>query len=110
MLTVSALVPEVLDAISPKSRPTYATGIRLLDSSLGRSHLDRVRLTDLERLRDQLRRDVGLRTVQKARQRGRTLRAYDPDAHGKGAAENLVRAVRFFFSYACAAGHLANSP
>src|SRR4051812_22775887 len=110
MVTVEDLVDEVLEAISPKSRPTYATGIRLLAHRLGRCPLDEVKLADLERLRDQVRRDVGLRKVQRARAQGRRLRAYDPDAHGKGAAENFVRGVRFFFTHACAAGYLVSSP
>ncbi|MGY1683394.1 tyrosine-type recombinase/integrase [Geodermatophilus sp. SYSU D01176] len=110
MLTIGELVPEVLDAISAKSRPTYATGLRLLADTLGERRLDDVRLTDLERLRNEVRHDVGVRRVERARATGRALRAYDPDVYGKGAAENLVRGVRFFFTYACAAGHLASSP
>jgi site-specific recombinase XerD len=107
---VGELLPEVLGAISAKSRPTYATGLRLLAQTLGERRLDDVRLTDLERLRNDVRHDVGLRTVQRARATGRALRAYDPDVYGKGAAENLVRGVRFFFTYACASGHLGSSP
>ncbi|MBM7804199.1 site-specific recombinase XerD [Geodermatophilus bullaregiensis] len=109
-MRVHELVPEVLSAMSDKSRPTYARGIRLLDAELGGYELADVRLTDLERLRDRLQSEVGVATVKRARAVGRRLLAYDPDAHGKGAAENFVRAARFFFRYACKAGLLSQSP
>jgi site-specific recombinase XerD len=38
------------------------------------------------------------------------LPSYDPDAYGRGAAENFVRATRFFYTRACKAGILAHSP
>jgi integrase len=110
MITISELMEPVLAAISPKSRPTYRTGLRLLEQRLGDRPLDAVRLTDLEALRDETRREVGRRTVERARAHGRRLRSYDPDAHGRGAAENAVRAIRFFFTYARKAEYLSASP
>ncbi|MGY1608471.1 tyrosine-type recombinase/integrase [Geodermatophilus sp. SYSU D00700] len=110
MTTVADLMPRALAAISDKSRPTYATGLRLLEQRLGGYDLHAVTLADLELLRDDVRTTVGRRTVQRARSTGRRLRSYDPDVHGRGAAENFVRAVRFFFGYATKAGLLATSP
>jgi site-specific recombinase XerD len=103
-------MPEVLAAVSPKSRPTYGKGLRALEHSFGDLPLDEVRLTHLTRLRDEMRREVGEAKVNRARRTGRQLRAYDPDAHGKGAAENTVRALRFFFRYAHDAGLIQVSP
>jgi integrase len=68
-----------------------------------------VRLTDLEYLRERLRSDVGVATVSRAHATGRRLRAYDPDTYGKGAAENFVRGMRFFFHYARKAELLSHS-
>src|SRR3954447_4955717 len=110
MSTVAELIDEALTAVSEKSRPTYGTGIRLLGQELGERPLAAVHLADLEALRDRVRRDVGIATVARARRSGRRLASYDPDAYGKGAAENFVRATRFFFAYACRAELLASSP
>lgn len=110
MLTVRELMPEVRSVVSSKSLPTYGTGLRLLETSLGDVPLSEVRAVDLRRLRDDVQRRAGQQRVDSARSRGRPLRAYDPDAHGQGAAENFVRAARFFFAYAVDAGHLAASP
>lgn len=110
MTTVGELMPRAIAAVSDKSRPTYATGLRLLSATFGDTDLAAVNLAELEQLRDQVRLEVGRRTVQRARATGRRLRSYDPDAYGRGAAENFVRAVRFFFAYAAKAGLLGQSP
>jgi site-specific recombinase XerD len=110
MLTVEDLAPVAIAAISPNSRRTYRTGIRRLVADLGDRPLDTVTLADLESIRDRARLEVGTRTVQRARSSGRRLRSYDPDAYGRGAAENFVSATRFFFGRAVAGGHLADSP
>lgn len=110
MQTIAELMTEVLAAISTKSRPTYRTGLRLLEERLGDRPLDGVRLTELEALRDHIHHDVGERTVARALAQGRRLRSYDPDAHGQGAAENAVRAIRFFFAFAVRAELLDVSP
>ncbi|QWZ09678.1 tyrosine-type recombinase/integrase [Nocardioides panacis] len=107
---MSDLTDTVLARVSPKSLPTYRPGILLLAKEHGHRLLEEVRLPDLERLRDQTRYEVGLRKVEMARQRGRLLRSYDPDSYGRGAAENCVRALRFYFRYAVAAGHLTINP
>src|SRR3954468_5566393 len=109
MPTVADLVEETLAAVSAKSRPTYATGIRLLGATLGTRPIDLVTLADLEALRDQLRHQVGAARVARARATGRRLPSYDPDAYGRGAAENFVRAARFFFAHACKARVLDDS-
>jgi site-specific recombinase XerD len=110
MPTVREVADRALAAVSDKSRPTYATGIRLLASRLGDRPADTVTLADLERLRDQERRRVGAATVARARATGRRLASYDADAYGRGTAENFVRATRFVFTYACKDGFLDHSP
>ena len=109
-IVVGDLADSVTARISSKSRPTYRPGLELLVRAYGDRSLDDVTLPDLEALRDQMRIAVGEATVRRALARGRPLRSYDPDAHGQGAAENLVRAVRFFFRYAVAAGLLERDP
>lgn len=104
------LVEQALPAVSAASRPTYATGLRLLARRLGDRDLEHVTLADLVTLRDAVRHASGVHIVTSARARGRRLRSYDPDAHGKGAAENFVRATRFCFSYAVSLGFLPVSP
>lgn len=101
---------EVLPSISAKTLPTYRPGLERLVLEYGDRTIGSVRITDLERLRDEVQREVGERKVARARQTGRRLRSYDPDAHGRGAAENLVRAVRKAFRYAETAGYVASSP
>lgn len=90
----------VLAQISDKSRPTYGIGIRRLCEEFADREIDTIRLPELENLRDRVRREAGQAKVDRARRVGRRLASYDPDAHGKGAAENFVRATRFFFRYA----------
>lgn len=110
MATVRQIAPEVLRSVPPKSLPTYGKGLRLLVAELGDLDVAAVRLPHLEALRDTIRRTAGQQVVEKALRTGRPLRAYDPDAHGQGAAENYVRAARLFFRYAVSSGHLAASP
>lgn len=99
-LTVAAYAPRVRSLCPPKSRPTYAAGFDRLSTRFGPRPLPSVRLVELEQQREEVRRQVGEAQVRRATDRGRELRSYDPDAHGHGAAENYVRAVRFFFSAA----------
>jgi integrase len=108
--TVYDVFIEVLPSISPKTLPTYRTGLERLVLEFGDRPVGSVRITDLERLRDEVRREVGERAVARARRTGRRLRSYDPDAHGQGAAENFVRAVRKLFRHALAVGYLSSSP
>lgn len=98
--SVRSLLPRVMDLCPPRSRPTYQIGFRRLVEAFGDRHLPDVTPMDLQALRDQVRLDVGTQKVAKARSTGRRLRSYDPDAHGKGAAENFVRSARFFFRVA----------
>lgn len=107
---VRSLLPRVLKLCPPKSLPTYRIGFMRLVDDLGDRPIDAVTLLDLESLRNRVQREVGQRKVAKARETGRRLRSYDPDAHGKGAAENFVRSARFFFRVAQDAGLVAVSP
>lgn len=108
--TVRLYLPRALELCPAKSLDTYHAGFSRLDGAYGPMRLDEVRPTDLELLRDRTRAEVGARKVDSARCTGRSLGSYDPDAHGHGAAENLVRAVRRFFRCAVADGVLASSP
>jgi site-specific recombinase XerD len=108
--TVYDLFIEVLPSISAKTLPTYRTGLERLVLEYGDRPIGTVRSPDLERLRDEVRREVGEHTVARALRTGRRLRSYDPDAHGQGAAENFVRGVRKLFRYAVAMGYLSSSP
>jgi site-specific recombinase XerC len=81
-----------------------------MEELLGGIDIADVRVTHLKQVRDDIQREAGARKVARAKVTGRVLRAYDPDAHGKGAAENAVRAMRFYFSYACELGLLDTSP
>src|SRR4051812_11862149 len=110
MVTVTQHLGAAIEAVSPNSRRTYASGMRQLERALGDRQLSQVHLADLERVRDRVRTEAGVRTVTRARARGRRLRAYDPDAYGRGAAENFVSSTRFFFNHARAAGLLVLSP
>lgn len=94
------LLPRVLELCPPRSLPTYQIGFRRLVEAFGDRPIASVTPMDLQALRDSVRRDVGTQTVAKARATGRRLRSYDPDAHGKGAAENFVRSARFYFRVA----------
>lgn len=109
-MTVDELLPAVTAAVSRSSRRTYQSGFRRLAADLGDQDLTRVRLADLQRLRDEIQRAAGERTVARAVRTGRALRSYDPDAYGKGAAGNFVSSAKFFFAYATAAGLVPQSP
>ena len=110
MPTVADLVEDVVATVSPKSRPTYSTGIRLLARTLADRPLTAVTMAHLEALHHQVRQRTGAATVARARATGRRLPSCDPDSYMRGAAENFVRAARFFFGYACKADLLAHSP
>lgn len=108
--TVQEFHPRVVAACPRKSLPTYSIGFRRLVDVHGGSLLSDVTPLDLAVLRDEVRRQVGERRVADALARGRLLRSSDPDAYGRGAAENFVRAVRFFFKCAVLDGRLEVSP
>lgn len=108
--TVAAYLPRAEQLCPAKSRDTYNAGYQRLGKTYGPLRLAAVRLPDLQLLRDRTRFEVGQARVQAARQSGRRLASYDPDAHGHGAAENLVRATRRFFRNAVDDGLLESSP
>lgn len=110
MRTVAVAMDDVSEAVPPKSLPTYRSGLRALEEHLGSRPLSEVSLVDLTSLRDRIHRASGKARVDSARASGRRLRSYDADAHGQGAAENFVRAARFFFRYAVAARWIGQSP
>lgn len=107
---VRDLIPRVIALCPPRSLPTYMTGFRRLEVAFGDVEIGLVTALDLEALRNAVQRDVGAAKVDDARARGRALRSYDPDAHGHGAAENLVRSMRFFFRVAVNDQLVASSP
>ena len=109
-LTVRAFHPRATAACPRKSLPTYSIGFRRLVDAHGDAMLDDVTPLDLTVVRDEVRRQVGERRVAQAHVRGRLLRSSDPDAYGRGAAENFVRAARFFFRCAVLDGRLEVSP
>ncbi len=102
--------PRARELCPPRSLDTYAAGFNRLVERFGRAPLASVRLLDLEQQRDTVRREVGRAQVHRAELSGRELRSYDPAAHGHGAAENYVRAARFFFRAAVKDGRLDASP
>jgi site-specific recombinase XerD len=108
--TVEGYTPRARELCPHKSLATYAAGFDRLVGRFGSTPLRSVRLIDLEQQRDAVRREVGEARVHRAEARGRELRSYDPDAHGHGAAENYVRAARFFFRAAVKDGLLDGSP
>lgn len=57
-----------------------------------------------------MRREAAEAKVARAQATGRPLMSYDPDAHGRGAAENAVRSLRFYFRYAKSAGYITDDP
>jgi site-specific recombinase XerD len=109
-VTVRGYYQRVAQLCPLRSLPTYASGYRRLITAYGPSPLTEVTLADLTLLREQTRREVGARVVTEARRRERPLLSYDIDAHGAGAAENLVRAVRHYFRCAVDDGLLERSP
>src|SRR5688572_1200253 len=108
--TVKEYARRARELCPPKSLDTYSAGFDRLVGRFGTEPLTAVRPIDLEQQRDAVRREVGEAQVRRAEARGRELRSYDPDAHGHGAAENYVRAVRFFFRAAVMDGLLRVSP
>jgi site-specific recombinase XerD len=108
--TVATFRPRVLQLCPAKSLGTYRAGFNRLTERFAPLPLAAVRAADLCHHRDEIRRAVGVARVAHAEAHGRALLSYDPDAHGQGAAENYVRAVRFFFRCAVADGHLDRSP
>lgn len=109
-MLVRDLMPRVVALCPAKSLPTYQAGFRRLEEAFGDEKVAQVTALDLEALRNSVQREVGSRQVASARHRGRALRSYDPDAHGRGAAENLVRSMRFFFRVAVNDGIIPHSP
>lgn len=110
VISVREFAPEVIAAIGPASRRAYLAGVKRLVTDYGDRDLGTIRLADLRATRQAVIRESGQRTVERAREKGRRLRSYDPDAHGQGAGENFVRATRFFFRLAVAAELIDKSP
>lgn len=107
---VRDLLPRVETLCPRKSLPTYHIGFVRLVEAFGEREIRSVTPLDLVWLRDTVQHQVGEGAVAEARKRGRALRSYDPDAHGRGAAENLVRSMRFFFKVAVNDGLASASP
>ncbi len=108
--TVATYAARARELCPLRSRDTYGTGFDRLVTRFGSHALAEVRLVELEKQRDDVRREVGRERVRRAELTHRPLRSYDPDAHGHGAAENYVRSARFFFAAAVKDGLLQSSP
>jgi integrase len=107
--TIDEYLPRVLAACPPTCR-TYRKGLARFAARYGARPLTDVTALDLRTQRDEIHHAVGHDRVQAARRRGRRLRSTSPRSHGQGAAENYVRAVRFFFECARLDGLVAASP
>lgn len=103
-------MPRVITLCPSKSLPTYRAGFERLAEAFGTRPVDSITPLELAALRDRVRSETGCRLVDSARRRDRRLLSYDPDAHGRGAAENFVRAARFFFRVAVDVGARPSSP
>jgi site-specific recombinase XerC len=99
-VSVAEFAPVAIERCGPKTRPCYAVHIRRLVEAHGDRRLDEITTDDLAALRDRIRADVAAAKIARAESTGRLLVSGDPDAHGHGAAENVVRAVRFLFKLA----------
>src|SRR4051812_45339196 len=109
-ITVSAFMPVVEARCPPRSWPTYHAGFARLAATFPARSLRSITTAELVRLRDAVQEDAARRLLERAESTGRPLRSYDESAHGRGAAENFVRAARLFFRLAVEEGHLAASP
>lgn len=98
--TVEEFLPVALERCSEKSLPTYKLHFRRLANEIGTLRLDEVTVDDIERLRDKVRAETADRKIERASETHRPLRSSEHDAHGHGAAENFVRASRYFFQLA----------
>lgn len=107
---VRDLMPRVVSLCPAKSLPTYGIGFRRLEAAFGEEPIAEITTVDLEALRNRVQREVGVDRVASAKRRGKPLRSYDADAHGRGAAENLVRSMRFYFRVAVNDHLVAHSP
>lgn len=108
--TVAEFVPVAIERCGPKTRPSYAVHLRRLVDMHGDRRLDEITTDDLAELRDRIRVDVADAKIARAEASGRLLVSGDPDAHGHGAAENFVRAVRFMFKLAVDRRLITHSP
>lgn len=100
MPTVADFAPEVTEACSAKSLPTYKPHFRRLVEAHGDLRLDEVTPAHLEALRDRVITKAGTDKINRALATGRPLLSYELDAHAHGAGENSVRAMRFSFEHA----------
>jgi site-specific recombinase XerC len=108
--TVAEFAPVAIERCGPKSRPTYSVHIHRLVDAHGDRRLDEITTDDLAELRDRIRSDVADAKIARAAATGRLLVSADPDAHGHGAAENFVRAMRFTFKLAVDRRLISHSP
>lgn len=99
-VTVHDLLPRVLELCPARSLPTYRAGFLRLDERFGDTAVAVITPLDIQALAEAVQESVGRRTVTQAERRDRRLRSFDPDAHGRGAAENFLRSARFFFRVA----------
>ena len=108
--TIAQHIPAARDSATEACRRTYGPGWRRLEAALGDKPLDEVTTQDLKDLRDQIHREVGEDVVAKAIKSGKPLLSYEPRAHGYGAAENFVRAVRNLYNHALDANVTTANP
>ena len=108
--TVLDYVAVAVERCSAKTLPSYGVHFRRLADSVGHKRLDEVTVDDIETLRNTTRERAAAAKLKRAERAGRPLRSSDPDAYGYGAAENCVRACRFFFRVAVKQGLLHRNP
>lgn len=107
--TVAELEPDVRAACSEKSLPTYGRHFTRLVDRLGDQPVTAITANDLCALRDETIAEAARTKIEQAERKGRPLRSYEHDAHGRGAGENAVRAYRFFFKFARKAKHVSDN-
>jgi site-specific recombinase XerD len=107
--TADAYLPRVLGLCPPKTLKSYRPHLVRLGATFHGVRLDKIGLPDLRRERGLVARGAAMSKLTRAAASGRELRSWDPDAHGYGAAENYVRATRFFFACAVEEGLLTGS-
>lgn len=107
---MQTFIPAIVDRCAVSARSTYRPHLLHLATAMATRAVSSVTLSDLELERDIVRRRAAEHRISRAKARGRSLRSWDPDAHGHGAAENFVRACRFAFNLAVVDGLIGRSP
>jgi site-specific recombinase XerD len=100
MPTVAAYAPTVLEAIPAKSCPTYRSHIVRFAEQFADRRLDEVTPREMADFATAARARAAEKRMAMAAKKKKALRQSDVDALGRGAEENCVRALRFFYKTA----------